>query len=378
MKDFIESWISNFVSTNETRILNLSADSEYNSPFNFYNQEFDFRKNQNSMLFPSFENNQNNLSGISEFKNSSNIYNTKFDFGNQNISDFALKFDTELNNISGKIENNIPTNKNSTKDYIMNPNKNLFQKSEENIPEDEKIDKVIIPEIKKKKKKKDKSSKQEGHFSNLEESKKIYTKSNKIRKNELQELKQIKFKVILSQNYLRSGNNTKKISYRNSNCKNKILRNLFQNIFIDWFSRPNNPKLKKLSKIYLEVIYINYKNYKYVKLEEIYSGDCFKKKLGQDNRFFEENKKAIKASSVSMRYKLNFTFQQAFNFFYKKTNISSIDGDLLNGLKSKDEYIKEHNIYNKQAVKELFETNMEILFNNLNDEKAQNKDLYYI
>ena len=79
-----------------------------------------------------------------------------------------------------------------------------------------------------------------------------------------------------------------------------------------------------------------------------------------------------------MRSKLNFTFQQAFNFFYKKTNISSIDGDLLNGLKSKDEYIKEHNIYNEQAVKELFETNMEILFNNLNDEKAQNKDLYYI
>jgi hypothetical protein len=371
MKDFIESWISNFVSTNETRILNLSADSEYNSPFNFYNQEFDFRKNQNSMLFPSFENNQNNLSGISEFKNSSNIYNTKFDFGNQNISDFALKFDTELNNISGNIENNIPTNKNVAIDYTINSNKNLFQKSKEKILEDEKVqDKLIIPEISLLKKKKNNSSKLEGQFSNLEERKESHTKSRNIRKKELQELRQIKFKVTHSPNYSRSGNNTKKISYRSSNCKNKIIRNLFQNIFIDWLSRSNNPKLTKLSKYYLEVIYIKYKDYKNVKLGEIYSGDCFEKKSGKDREFFEENRKAIKASSVSMRSKLNFTFQQAFNSFYNKTNILSKDGDILSGLKSKDEYIKEHNKNDEQNVKELFEKNMENLFNSLNDEKA--------
>ena len=189
-------------------------------------------------------------------------------------------------------------------------------------------------------------------------------------------MRQIKFKVTHSPNYSRSGNNTKKISYRTSNCKNKIIRNLFQNIFFDWLSRPNNPKLTKLSKYFLEVIYIKYKDYKNVKLGEIYSGDCFEKKSGNDRGFFEENRKAIKASSVSMRSKLNFTFQQAFNSFYNKTNVSSKDGDILNGLKSKDEYIKEHNKYNKQTVKELFEKNMKNLFININDEKAQNNDLY--
>ena len=77
-----------------------------------------------------------------------------------------------------------------------------------------------------------------------------------------------------------------------------------------------------------------------------------------------------------MRSKLNFTFQKAFKSFYNKTNISSKDDDILNGLKSKDEYIKEHNKYNIQAVKELFEKNMKNLFINIKDEKFQNNDLY--
>lgn len=377
MKDFEEYWILNSASTNETGILNLSANSEYNNPFNICNKEMDFGKKQYPMFFPSFEIEPNNLSGISEVRNFSNTYNIEMDFRNPNISDFALKFDTELNNISGNIENNIPTNKNAALDYTINSNKNQFQKSKEKIPEDEKVqDKVIIPEISLLKKKKNNSSKLEGQFPNLEERKESHTKSRNIRKKELQELRQIKFKVTHSPNYSRSGNNTKKISYRTSNCKNKIIRNLFQNIFIDWLSISNNPKLTKLSKYYLEVIYKKYKDYKNVKLEEIYSGDFFEKKSGNDRGFFEENRKAIKASSVSMKSKLNFTFQQAFNSFYNKTNVSSKDGDILNGLKSKDEYIKEHNKYNKQAVKELFEKNMKNLFININDEKAQNNDLY--
>ena len=377
MEDFEEYWILNPASTNDTGILNLSANSEYNNRFNICKKEMDFGKKQYPMLFPWFEIEPNNLSGISEVKNFSNTYNKEMDFRNPNISDFALKFDTELNNISGNIENNIPTNKNVAIDYTINSNKNLFQKSKEKILEDEKVqDKVIIPEISLLKKKKNNSSKLEGQFSNLEERKESHTKSRNIRKKELQELRQIKFKVTHSPNYSRSGNNTKKISYRTSNCKNKIIRNLFQNIFIDWLSRSNNPKLTKLSKYYLEVIYKKYKDYKNVKLGEIYSGDCFEKKSGKDREFFEENRKAIKASSVSMRSKLNFTFQKAFNSFYNKINVSSKDGDILNGLKSKDDYIKEHNKYNEQAVKELFEKNMKNLFININDEKAQNNDLY--
>lgn len=148
MKDFEEYWILNSASTNETGILNLSANSEYNNPFNIYNKEMDFRKKQYPMFFPSFEIEPNNLPGISEVKNSSNTYNIQMDFPNPNISDFALKFDTELNNISGNIENNIPTNKNAALDYTINSNKNRFQKSKEKILEDEKVqDKLIIPEI---------------------------------------------------------------------------------------------------------------------------------------------------------------------------------------------------------------------------------------
>lgn len=368
MKDLKEYGIPNLVSTNDTGILNLSENSEYNSPFSFNNME-------NSMSCPLFVFDLNNSSGISEFKNSSNIYNIEMDFKNQNISDFALKFDTELNNISGNKESNISTNKNATIDYIINSNKNIFLKGEENMPEDEKLNKVTIPETSVLKKKKNRLSKLEGHFSNLEENKEIHTKSNNILKNELQELKQNIFKVIHSQNYFRSGNNTKKISYRPSNIKNKIKRNLFQNILINWVSWPNKPELKKLSKNYLEVIYIKYKDYKNVTLKEIYSGDCFEKKLGKDRVFFEENKKAIKAASKSMKSKLDFTFQQAFNFFYNKKNISSKEGDILNGLKSKDEYIKEHNRHNSQVVKELLEKSMENLFISINDEKSSNNDL---
>ena len=372
MKDINEHWILNFASTHDSEIYNLSENSEYNILLKNYNKEIDFDKNNILMFSPSIEiDHPNNIPGSFEFKCSSNSYNMEMDFENQKISDFVLNFDTKLNKKSGNIENNIPTNKNATPDYIINPNKNLFQENEENIPEDEKVpDKVTIPEISLLQKKLDRSYKLEGQFLNLEEKKESHTKSSNKRKKELQELKQIIFKVIYSPNYLRSGNDIKIISYRSSNCKNKILRNLFQNIFIVWIQIPNNPKLKKLSKIYLEIIYVKYKEFKYVKLKEIYSGDCFIKYLGTERKFFEDNKEAIKASSVSMKTKLDFTFQQAFNSFYNKTNILSKDGDILSGLKSKDEYIKEHNKNDEQNVKELFEKNMENLFNSLNDEKA--------
>jgi len=164
MKDLKECGIPNLVSTNETGILNLSENSEYNSPFSFNNME-------NSMSCPLFVFDLNNSSGISEFKISSNIYNREMGFENQNISDFALKFDTELNNISSNIENNISTKKNATIDNIINSNRNIFQKGEENMPEDEKLNNETIPEIFLSKKKKDRPSKLGGHFPNLEEKK---------------------------------------------------------------------------------------------------------------------------------------------------------------------------------------------------------------
>ena len=168
--------------------------------------------------------------------------------------------------------------------------------------------------------------------------------------------------------YLKSGNTTKRNSHRSSNFKNRILRNLIQDILIDWISTQNNkrinikniPKLKKLSKNYLEIIYKDYMNMKKFKLKEIYTGDCFEEILEKDKHIFEFNKKAIEASEC-MQPKLNCTFKQAFNYFYnKENNISCQDGDIFNGLKSKNEYI------NEKGEKEFLEKYMKDLFDNLN------------
>jgi len=170
--------------------------------------------------------------------------------------------------------------------------------------------------------------------------------------------------------YLKSGNTTIKRSHRSSNYKNRILRNLIQDIFIDWISRQNNKrinikkirKLKKLDSKYLEFIYKNYMNMKKFKLKEIYSGDCFGGILekDKDKYIFEFNKKAIREFEF-MEPKINCTFKEAFNYFYNKENIiSSQDGDLLNGLKSKNEYINE-----KDEKKDL-EKFMKVLFDNIN------------
>jgi hypothetical protein len=211
-------------------------------------------------------------------------------------------------------------------------------------------------------------------FSNLKEKGENKDKSSDItnikpQKNQTKKKpKKVKF-LIRKTNYSKSGNTTIRNSHRSSNFKNRILRNLFQDIFIDWISTQNKkrvnekriPKLKKLGYKNLQDIYKDYMNMKKFKLKEIYSGDCFKKILENDKHIFEFNKKAIETLEY-MESKLNCTFMQAFNYFYNKENIISCQNDdILNGLKSKNEYI------NEKGEKEFLEKYMKELYDNINN-----------
>lgn len=280
-------------------------------------------------------------------------------------------------NISSTLET-IQYNINGNKDYIYDQkynysfdsdsNLNIFKDSEEMMP-----DNTTLPE-------KSLLNKQVNEPSKSQFSNQKVKDQNKDESSDIRKIKQQKNKtkkktegdtfLITKTYYLKSGNTTIKRSHRSSNYKNRILRNLIQDIFIDWISRQNNKrinikkirKLKKLDSKYLEFIYKNYMNMKKFKLKEIYSGDCFGGILAKDKDkyIFEFNKKAIREYEF-MEPKTNCTFKEAFNYFYNKENIiSSQDGDLLNGLKSKNEYINE-----KDEKKDL-EKFMKVLFDNIN------------
>ena len=211
-------------------------------------------------------------------------------------------------------------------------------------------------------------------FSNLKENGENEDKLSDITEIKPQKKKKKPKKVnflVRKTNFLRSGNTTIRKSHRSSNFKNRILRNLIQDIFIDWISTQSNKrinkknirKLKKLSQNCLQVIYKDYMNMEKFTIKEIYSGDCFKQILEKDKHIFEFNKKAMETSAC-MEPKLNCTFKQAFNYFYNKENIKSSQDedifDILNGLKSKNEYI------NEKGEKELLEKYMKELFDNIN------------
>ena len=221
----------------------------------------------------------------------------------------------------------------------------------------------------------DELSEHKHQFSNLIVKEENKAKSNEIINEQQAEKKTKRNKFIINKaDYQKSGYQTKKISHRSSNCKNKILRNLIQDILIDQFSITNNKRrilrLKKLSKNNLEVIYKNYMNIKDFRLKEIYSGEYLKEISEKDRHIFEFNKKLIETSE-NMESKLNCSFKQAFNYFNNKESIiSSQNSNILSGLKSKNEYI------NEKKDKEFLEKNIQKLFEEINHEKAQSKDLY--
>ena len=221
----------------------------------------------------------------------------------------------------------------------------------------------------------DELSEHKHQFSNLIVKEENKAKSNEIINEQQAEKKRKRNKFIINKaDYQKSGYQTKIISHRSSNCKNKILRNLIQDILIDWLSITNNKRrilrLKKLSKNNLEVIYKNYMNIKDFRLKEIYSGEYLKETSEKDRHIFEFNKKLIETSE-NMEAKLNCSFKQAFNYFNNKESIiSSQNSNILSGLKSKNEYI------NEKKDKEFLEKNIQKLFEEINHEKAQSKDLY--
>lgn len=275
-------------------------------------------------------------------------------------------------NISSTLDT-IQYNKFEYRDYSYDEKLNYPSDSFSKINQIEKNeecfqDNMTLPEKALVNKKVNESSK--NYFSNQKEKEESKAESSKITRNKLQNNKtkqKQKYAKFLIQNkyYSKSGYKTKRKSHRGSNCKNRILRNIIQDILIDWFSRSsienkNFPKLKKLKSNYLEVIYRDYMNMKNIKLKEMYTGDFFKEILEKDKHIFEFNK-AIIEKYKCMETKLICNFKQAFNYFYDKENIISfIDDDLLNGLKSKKEYI------NEKGDKELLEKNMKELFDNIN------------
>ena len=247
---------------------------------------------------------------------------------------------------------------------------NLSKNSEEYMP-----DITSFPEKTSLNKIFDELSEHKHQFSNLIVKEENKAKSNEIINEQQAEKKTKRNKFIINKaDYLKSGYQTKIISHRSSNCKNKILRNLIQDIIIDWLSITNNKRrilrLKKLSKNNLEVIYKNYMNIKDFRLKEIYSGEYLKEISEKDRHIFEFNKKLIETSE-NMEAKLNCSFKQAFNYFNNKESIiSSQNSNILSGLKSKNEYI------NEKKDKEFLEKNIQKLFEEINHEKAQSKDLY--
>ena len=247
---------------------------------------------------------------------------------------------------------------------------NLSKNSEEYMP-----DITSFPEKTSLNKIFDELSEHKHQFSNLIVKEENKAKSNEIINEQQAEKKTKRNKFIINKaDYLKSGYQTKIISHRSSNCKNKILRNLIQDILIDWLSITNNKRrilrLKKLSKNNLEVIYKNYMNIKDFRLKEIYSGEYLKEISEKDRHIFEFNKKLIETSE-NMEAKLNCSFKQAFNYFNNKESIiSSQNSNILSGLKSKNEYI------NEKKDKEFLEKNIQKLFEEINHEKAQSKDLY--
>ena len=247
---------------------------------------------------------------------------------------------------------------------------NLSKNSEEYMP-----DITSIPEKTSLNKIFDELSEHKHQFSNLIVKEENKAKSNEIINEQQAEKKTKRNKFIINKaDYQKSGYQTKIISHRSSNCKNKILRNLIQDIIIDWLSITNNKRrilrLKKLSKNNLEVIYKNYMNIKDFRLKEIYSGEYLKETSEKDRHIFEFNKKLIETSE-NMEAKLNCSFKQAFNYFNNKESIiSSQNSNILSRLKIKNEYI------NEKKDKEFLEKNIQKLFEEINHEKAQSKDLY--
>lgn len=159
--------------------------------------------------------------------------------------------------------------------------------------------------------------------------------------------------IIQNEKNLKIGNNTKKKDNRYDNKMAMIIRNLIQEIFLDWINYGESDDAKKLCKINPEILRKNY-DLRGKTLGEIYSkklSEKEKQKYGKDH-----NIEIINNSSGIKKIKLNFKFEEALKLFLcinnANKNLSEIinldeykEEEILKGLKGKEEYINRKKGY---------------------------------
>ena len=172
------------------------------------------------------------------------------------------------------------------------------------------------------------------------------SKSQKIKEN---------YFVLENEKELKIGNFLNKKSERSDNQTNMIIRNLIQEIFLDWINYGESDSSKKLVKINPKLLR-NKVYFKGIKLKDIYSNKIsIREKSIKKINDINHNIIIINSCENEIKNKkLNYSFEQALKFFYYKNNakkdLSSIinldenkediiKSNILEGLKGKEEFI---------------------------------------
>lgn len=158
-------------------------------------------------------------------------------------------------------------------------------------------------------------------------------------------------KVIFSienEKMLKIGNKLKNKSLRCDNIVIMVIRNLIQEIFLDWINYGVSDNSKQLCKINPQ-IFRQKIDFKGKKLKEIYSKEISEKEKEKHSFNYKHNSLIIESADGVKNMKLNFTFEEALKLFFCKNNanknisrIINIDENkedvILKGLKGKEEY----------------------------------------
>ena len=180
---------------------------------------------------------------------------------------------------------------------------------------------------------------------------------------------------------LKIGNSIKTKNFRYDNQINKIIRNLIQEILLDWINYKENDSSKILYKINPMILKKNnFKYFKGKKLKDIYSNEIsIKDKKTKKIKDNDHNIIIINDCNNKIKnFKLNLLFEQALKLFLDKNNVKegfsyiiNLDenkiskSELLGGLKGKEEYIniKGRNYSFKQKLEKVFDKIRDIFFN---------------
>ena len=173
--------------------------------------------------------------------------------------------------------------------------------------------------------------------------------------------KKVKFSIE-NEKMLKIGNKLKKKSYRCDNIVIMIIRNLIQEIFLDWINYGVSDNSKQLCKINPQ-IFRKKIDFKGKKIKDIYSKEISQKEKEKHSFSDYHNILIIESADGVKNIKLNFTFEEALKLFFYKNNATAnifdninIDENkeevILKGLKGKEEYI------NRKEGDSLFKTKL--------------------